>query len=82
MAEFRITCPDGSVIEGVGEVEVWVADDPGDEVRSWLAHLDPAVIERAALDRQGWGTASLAAETIAVLLNLADARWPGKVTSG
>lgn len=75
VATFRITQPDGTVIEGEGAVEVLQppVDDARRIILAWLDNLDPVVIEQAALDRSGWGSASLAAEIINTLRHLATA---------
>lgn len=65
---------DVAPITGQGVVWVPVADtgpDPLAEVLRWLGALDPEQLEQQALDRQGWGSGSLAAEVLAVLADLA-----------
>lgn len=43
--------PDGILWEGLARVAVAVPQEPGEAVAGFLAGIDPAALERAALDR-------------------------------
>lgn len=64
---------DGVIIEGEGVVTVTGAPDPnpGPTIAAFLSALDPAVVEQTALDRQEWGSGSLAKAIIEVLAEIA-----------
>ncbi|AKZ60835.1 hypothetical protein SAM23877_p126 (plasmid) [Streptomyces ambofaciens ATCC 23877] len=47
--------PDGLVFEGLARVAVGIPDTPGDIVAAFLAQLDPAELENAALNRDDLG---------------------------
>lgn len=80
---FEVDTGDGSVvIEGEGVVTVTGAPeggyDVGQAVAAFVANLNPAAIERMALERQGWGsgTGSLTADTLDVIAALAVGKEP------
>lgn len=79
LTRFRFEC-DGVTIEGEGVVTVTGADateaDLGPAVAAFLSALDPELIERAALDRQGFGSGSLVAEIFGVLRDIAEGKAP------
>jgi hypothetical protein len=56
---------------GIESVEL---NDPSAGIVDFLLHLDPHEIEQAALNRQGFGSGSLAAAIITVLAELAHGR--------
>lgn len=47
--------PGGTAFEGLARVAVGVADTPGDIVAAFLAQIDPAALENAALNRADLG---------------------------
>ena len=47
--------PEGVVFDGFARVAVGVTDTPGDIVAAFLAQLDPAALENAALNRDDLG---------------------------
>jgi hypothetical protein len=47
--------PDGAAFDGFARVAVGVTDTPGDIVAGFLAQLDPAALENAALNRDDLG---------------------------
>ena len=47
--------PDGVAFEGLARVAVGVTDTPGDIVAAFLAQIDPAALENAALNRDDLG---------------------------
>jgi hypothetical protein len=47
--------PDGAAFDGLARVAVGVTDPPGDIVTAFLAQLDPAALENAALNRNDLG---------------------------
>jgi hypothetical protein len=54
-----------------GDAGVAELEDPSAVIVGFLEQLDPTSIEQAALNRQGWGSGSLAAEILGVLRELA-----------
>lgn len=61
---------DGMTIEAEGVVTAITGAptaDLGAQIAAWLDTIDPAEIEQAALNRQGWGSRSLTSDLLAVL---------------
>lgn len=48
--------PDGVAFEGLARIAVGVTDTPADIVAAFLAQIDPAALENAALNRDDLGT--------------------------
>lgn len=69
---------DGVTITGEGVVTVTGApdSDPGPAIAAFIAALDPATIEQAALAKQGWGSGSLTAAILDVLAAIARGEQP------
>ncbi len=64
-------------IQGEGVVQVVeYHEDEAAVIKDFLKKLDAKVIEKIALERTGWGSASLVGEVFAVLANIADGKAP------
>lgn len=53
-------------VKGVGVVRV-VDQDNGESTAAWLANLDPAELDKAVLERMGWGESETMAMVLTVL---------------
>lgn len=77
LARFSFDC-DGVSIRGEGVVEITGAPaadfDPRPGLLELLANLDPQQIEQAALNRQGWGDTSLAADILGVISDIVEGK--------
>ncbi len=56
--------------EGIVQVESLTGDD-GEVIATFLANLDPKLVEQKALDRTGWGDATLTSSIFEILTEIA-----------